>query len=136
MIRASTRLTPCGGIVVQPGLVVLVVEDEPLLMMMAVEMIAELGFQAIEARHADEAIAIMEKRTDVHVVFSDVHMPGSMDGLKLAHYVRHRWPPVKIITTSGKARLAVEELPSGGRFLPKPYSADELRSALHEIIAE
>lgn len=104
-------------------------------MMFAVEMIAELGFEVIEARNADEAIAIMVKRPDVHVVFSDVHMPGSMDGLKLAHYVRNRWPPVKIITTSGKARFAVEELPSGGRFLPKPYTASELGTILREIIA-
>lgn len=119
----------------KPPLVVLVVEDEPLLMMNAVEMIADLGFEVLEARHAEEAIAIMEKRTDVHIVFSDVHMPGSMDGLKLAHYVRDRWPPVKIITTSGKARLAVEELPHGGRFLPKPYSAADLETALREIVA-
>jgi two-component system, response regulator PdtaR len=62
-------------------------------------------------------------------------MPGSMDGLKLAHYVRHRWPPVKILTTSGKARFAVEELPSGGRFIPKPYTAADLGIALREIIA-
>ncbi|MBM7485938.1 MULTISPECIES: response regulator [Bradyrhizobium] len=119
----------------QSRLVVLVVEDEPLLMMVAVEMIAELGFEVIEARHADEAIAVMEKRQDVHVVFSDVHMPGSMDGLKLAHYVRHRWPPTKILTTSGKARLAVAELPSGGRFIQKPYTATDLGIALHAIIA-
>ncbi|WP_346730791.1 response regulator [Bradyrhizobium sp. 62] len=90
----------------QSRLVVLVVKDEPLLMMMAAEVITELGFEVIEARHADQAIAILEKRSDVHVVFSDVHMPGSMDGLKLAHYVRRRWPPVKILTTSGKARFA------------------------------
>lgn len=119
----------------QSRLVVLVVEDEPLLMMMAAEVITELGFEVIEARHADPAIAILEKRSDVHVVFSDVHMPGSMDGLKLAHYVRRRWPPVKILTTSGKARFAVEELPSGGRFMPKPYTAADLGTALREIIA-
>jgi CheY-like chemotaxis protein len=119
----------------QSGLVVLVVEDEPLLMMVAVEMIAELGFEVIEARHADQAIAIMEKCPEVHVVFSDVHMPGSMDGLKLAHYVRHRWPPIKILITSGMARLAVEELPTGGRFIPKPYTAGDLGIALRAVIA-
>src|SRR4051812_4923477 len=121
--------------VMQSRLVVLVVEDEPLLMMVAVEIIAELGFEVIEARHADEAIAIMQRRSDVHVVFSDVHMPGSMDGLKLAHYVRNRWPPVKILTTSGKARIAVGELPSAGRFIAKPYTAADLGTALREIIA-
>lgn len=96
----------------QSRLVVLVVEDEPLLMMMAAEVITELGFEVIEARHADQAIAILEKRSDVR-----------------------RWPPVKILTTSGKARFAVEELPSGGRFMPKPYTAADLGTALREIIA-
>ena len=116
-------------------LVVLVVEDEPLLLMNAVEMIADLGFEVIEARHADEAIIILEKRLDIHVVFSDVHMPGSMDGLKLVHFVRNRWPPIKLITTSGLARLAASELPAGGLFLPKPYSSTDLFAALKSIAA-
>ena len=114
-------------------IIVLVVEDEPLLLMNAVDVVEDLGFEALEARHADEAIAILESRSDIQVVFSDVHMPGSMDGLKLVHYVRNRWPPVKNITTSGLARLTVDELPVGGLFLPKPLSAYDLGKALQKL---
>src|ERR1700759_4712066 len=102
--------------------VVLIVEDEFLLRMNAVDMIAAAGFEAIEASNADEAIEILESRLDITVVFTDIQMPGSMDGLKLARAVRGRWPPIKIITTSGRVHLDERELPTGGRFLPKPYS--------------
>ena len=79
------------------------------------------GFEVVEAGNADEAIAILAARDDIHLIFTDVHMPGSMDGLKLAHFVRNRWPPVKIIATSGQARITEGDLlPEGGRFLHKP----------------
>lgn len=73
----------------------LVVEDEPLLRMNAVDMIETAGFQVLEAGSADDAIAILEKRDDIRVVFTDIQIPGSMDGLKLARAVRGRWPPIK-----------------------------------------
>jgi CheY-like chemotaxis protein len=114
--------------------VILIVEDEPLVRMGAVDTISEAGFEVIEAGNADEAIAILERRTDVHLVFTDIHMPGSMDGLKLAHFVRHRWPPVKIIATSGHARIAEDDLPEGGRFLPKPYATHEVIGAIRELV--
>ena len=81
---------------------VLIVEDEPLVRFCAVQTVEEAGFDVIEAANADEAIAILESRQDIRVVFTDIHMPGSMDGLKLAHAVRDRWPPIKIIVTSGR----------------------------------
>jgi CheY-like chemotaxis protein len=81
--------------------VVLIVEDEFLLRMDAVDMIAGAGFEVVEAANADEAIEILETRGDVTVVFTDIQMPGSMDGLKLARAVRGRWPPIKIVATSG-----------------------------------
>ncbi len=114
--------------------VILIVEDELLIRMDAIEMIEAAGFDALEASNADEAIAILEARPDIHVVFTDIHMPGSMDGLKLAHFVRDRWPPVKIIATSAHARVEGYDLPNGGRFLPKPYSAREVAKHLHELI--
>ncbi len=73
-------------------------------------------------------------RDDIHLVFTDVHMPGSMDGLKLAHFVRNRWPPVKIIATSGHARITEGDLPEGGRFLHKPYTVAEITTTLRELI--
>ena len=84
----------------------------------------------IEAANADEAIAILESRADIRVVFTDIHMPGSMDGLKLAHAVRDRWPPIKIIVTSGRDRLSAGDLPDGGRFFSKPYDPREIGEAL------
>lgn len=101
--------------------VVLVVEDEFLLRMNAAEMIADAGFDVVEAANADEAIDILETRPDIHVVFTDIQMPGSMDGLKLARFVRGRWPPIKIDATSGFVRVGEADLPEGSRFLPKPY---------------
>lgn len=83
----------------------LVVEDEPLLRMLAIEVVEEAGFVAIEARDADEAVALLESRSDIALLFTDINMPGSMDGLKLAHAVRGRWPPIKILLVSGRVRL-------------------------------
>jgi CheY-like chemotaxis protein len=114
--------------------VVLIVEDEFLLRMNAVDMTAAAGFEAIEASNADEAIEILENRLDITVVFTDIQMPGSMDGLKLARAVRGRWPPIKIVATSGHVDVNESDLPDGGRFLPKPYSPHEITGVLRELI--
>jgi CheY-like chemotaxis protein len=114
--------------------VVLIVEDELLIRMNAVEMIEET-YEVVEAANADEAIAILERRLDITVLFTDIQMPGSMDGLKLAAAVRDRWPPVLIVATSGHVKLGPGDLPQGGRFLPKPYSPDEITIILRELIA-
>jgi CheY-like chemotaxis protein len=115
--------------------VILIVEDELLIRMNAVEMIEEAGFEIVEAASADEAIAILERRLDITVVFTDIQMPGSMDGLKLAAAVRDRWPPIKIVATSGHVKIGPGDLPVGGRFLPKPYSPAEIMKTLRELIA-
>jgi CheY-like chemotaxis protein len=109
---------------------VLIVEDEPLVRLCAVETVEAAGFTVIEAANADEAIRILEDRSDIRVVFTDIHMPGSMDGLKLAHAVRDRWPPIKIIVTSGRERVADQELPAGGRFFAKPYDPAQIQETL------
>ena len=114
--------------------VVLLVEDEFLVRMGTRAAVEMAGFDVLEAGDADEAIAILAERNDVSLIFTDVHMPGSMDGLKLAHFVRDRWPPVKIVATSGRARIAESDLPEGGRFVPKPYSAAEITTTLRELI--
>jgi CheY-like chemotaxis protein len=74
----------------------------------------------------------LECRSDVRVVFTDIHMPGSMDGLKLAHAVRNRWPPIRIIVTSGRELIVEQDLPEGGRFVAKPYNPIEILDALRE----
>jgi CheY-like chemotaxis protein len=80
------------------------------------------GSNSFSIASADEAIAILEARLDINVVFTDIQMPGSMDGLKLAAAVRDRWPPIKIVATSGHVKIGAGDLPQGGRFLRKPYS--------------
>jgi CheY-like chemotaxis protein len=111
--------------------VVLIVEDEPLLRMLAVEVIEEAGFVALKAGDADEAVALLESRPDILLLFTDINMPGSMDGLKLAHVTHDRWPPVKILVVSGQVRPRQTDLPADCHFIAKPYRAaamvEELR---------
>ena len=116
--------------------VVLIVEDEALVRMTAVDMIEEAGFEVLEATNADEAILLLEARRDITVVFTDIEIPGSMDGLRLAHAVRGRWPPIKIIATSGRYVVRDGDLPSGGLFLAKPYTSTQISSALRELTAQ
>jgi CheY-like chemotaxis protein len=118
----------------RPGAAVLIVEDEPLIRMGAVSLMEDAGFEVYEAGSADAAIALLE-RHEISLIFTDVNMPGSMDGLKLAHYVRGRWPPVKIIVTSGHVNLTEESLPAGALFLPKPYDPAEITHNVRELLA-
>lgn len=114
--------------------VVLVVDDEPLLRMLAVDIAEEAGFATIEAQNADEAVAILEARSDIVLVLTDVNMPGSMDGLKLAHAVRRRWPPIRIIVVSGQMQLSQADLPFDSLFFRKPYQTETLISELRSPV--
>jgi two-component system, response regulator PdtaR len=115
------------------GSLVLVVEDDALLRMHAAEMIEEAGFKVLEADGADEAIRMLESRADIRIIFTDIDMPGSMNGLKLAHAVANRWPPIRIVATSGHFQVRDGDLPMGGRFIAKPYRATQIISALCEL---
>jgi CheY-like chemotaxis protein len=106
--------------------VILVVEDVSIIRMTAVELLGEASFEVLEADSADEAISLLEGRPDIHLVFTDVQMPGTMDGLKLSHYIRQRWPPVKLIVASGQAILDESQLPTGSRFFAKPYDSRDI----------
>ncbi len=112
---------------------VIIVEDEFLLRLDSAETIERAGFEVLQAANADEAISILEARPDIRVVFTDIQMPGSMDGLKLAQFVRNRWPPIKIIPTSGRVVVAEHDLPTGSVFLPKPYRGAEVIRMLREL---
>lgn len=114
---------------------VLVVEDEPLLRFHAVDLIEAAGFDTLEAGTADDAIAMLVKRLDIRIVFTDIDMPGSMNGIKLAAAVRHRWPPIDIILTSGYQTVAAGDIPSRGFFLTKPYNDNDLLVALRSLVA-
>jgi CheY-like chemotaxis protein len=117
------------------SIAVLVVQDEPLLLYDAVETIEEAGFTAYGVRSADEAIRTLERRFDIRIMFTDIDVPGSMDGLKLAHAVKNRWPPITIMVTSGMKRVSANDLPESGIFLPKPYPSDKVVGTLKEIAA-
>lgn len=101
--------------------IVLVVEDEPLLRMAAVDMVEDAGFEALEACNAAEAVTILEGRTDIHIVFTDIDMPGDMDGMRLAAIIRDRWPPIHLIVTSGHVASRDLRLPPDAVFFGKPY---------------
>jgi CheY-like chemotaxis protein len=115
-------------------IVVLVVEDEMLLRMRAVDMVEDAGFTPIEAVDADEAVAILESRSDIALLLTDIQMPGSMDGLKLAHAVHERWPPIRIILVSGQLKLENIDIPPASRFFGKPLEAKEMIAEMQNMI--
>ncbi len=114
--------------------VVLVVEDEMLLRMRAVDMVEDAGYTSVEAVDADEAVAILESRSDIALLFTDIQMPGSMDGLELAHSVHDRWPPIRIILVSGHLKLASTDMPAGSRFFGKPLEAKVMIALMQSMI--
>jgi two-component sensor histidine kinase/CheY-like chemotaxis protein len=115
---------------------VLVVEDEMLLRMRAVDIVEDAGFTPIEAVNADQALAILESRSDVDLLFTDIQMPGSMDGLKLAYAVHERWPSIKIILVSGKLTPTDGERPTDSRFFGKPLEVKQMIAEIQEMIGQ
>jgi two-component system, response regulator PdtaR len=113
--------------------IVLVVEDEPFVRMQAVVIVEEAGYNVVEACNADEAIAILEAREDIRVVVTDIEMPGSMDGVKLARAIRDRWPPIELIVTSGRYHVGTDDLPPRAKFMSKPYTPDILVTAIRAL---
>jgi DNA-binding NtrC family response regulator len=116
--------------------IVLVVEDEFLILMAAIETFVEAGFEAIGALNADKAMLALESRDDVRVLFTDINMPGSMDGLGLAHAVKKRWPPIHLLITSALRIPDDRALPVGGRFFRKPYDPSFVTESIRELTAE
>ena len=112
------------------GTKVLVVEDEALLLFSIADELKDAGFDVLEAVDAQHALDLLERNPDVKVIFTDINMPGTMDGLALSRFVRSRWPPIKIIVTSGKQRPADPDLPTEGLFVPKPYTTGGVIAAL------
>ena len=113
---------------------VLVVEDEALLLFAIGDDLRDMGFTVYEASNADQALLRLEQHPEIAILFTDIDMPGSMDGLKLSAAVRDRWPPVKIIVTSGKRRPLDEMMPQGGVFLPKPYAPTEVVAKINDLL--
>jgi CheY-like chemotaxis protein len=112
---------------------ILIVEDDQLLRLLTVDIVEAAGFIALQADNADEAVAILEVRSDIALLLTDINMPGSMNGLKLAHAVRNRWPPIKIIIVSSWAPDCA--LPTDSRFFVKPYHGEKLVSEITSLMA-
>jgi CheY-like chemotaxis protein len=102
--------------------VILIVEDELLVRLSAVAMLEDAGFRMIEAANGDEALELLEADSDVQLLFTDIHMPGAINGLALAKRVHDRWPHIGIMLASARPMRRPHELPSGSRFEQKPYS--------------
>jgi two-component sensor histidine kinase/ActR/RegA family two-component response regulator len=118
----------------EPRANVLVVEDEMVLRLRAVDIVEDAGFTAVEAVNADQALAILESRSDIALLFSDIQMPGSMDGLTLAHAVHARWPSIKIVLVSGQVKLSDSDRPADSRFFGKPLEMKEMIAELQEMV--
>jgi two-component system, response regulator PdtaR len=116
--------------------VVLVVENHPIVRMTLLDVVHEAGFEALEAGSAIEALQVLQARPDVHLVFTDAEVPGTMDGMELVHYIRSRWPPVKLIVVSGKREIGPGELPHGAKFFPVPYRETSIAEAMADMLSD
>jgi two-component system, response regulator PdtaR len=116
--------------------VILVVEDETLIRMGATQMLEEAGFAVVEAGNAHDAVRILEGRNDVCAIFTDINMPGTMDGLRLARMIRDRWPPIHLIVTSGLISPSDDDLPPGGKFIRKPYDPGHVIATIRELFGQ
>jgi DNA-binding NtrC family response regulator len=112
---------------------ILIVEDEALVRFDLVDFFKHAEWRVFEAENADEAIAILDRYKEIRVLLTDVQMPGSMDGVKLAHYVRKRFPPTVLFVVSGNAPIPASELPTRATFLPKPFDPHRLLRQLESM---
>ena len=115
-------------------IVILVVEDEPLLRVTTVLELEDLRFDVRQAGNASEALASLEKMQDVDVVFTDIDMPGHMSGIGLSHMIESRWPVIKIIVTSGHRPNELDALPPEARFFRKPYMPARVACAARDLM--
>lgn len=123
-------VVPARDVAAAPPLV-LIVQAQAIIRMSAVHMVEDAGFSALEAGNADDAITLLETRADIAAVFTGISLSGSMDGMKLAHAIRGRWPPVHLIVASG--RDLTGQLPANGIFIRIPYCQEDVAAALHAL---
>lgn len=114
---------------------ILIVDDEPIIRMNLVDFFEDEGFQVYEAESADNAIVVLEAHPDIQIVLTDVQMPGSMNGVKLAHYIRDRWPPTLLIVASGAMAIPQADLPAQSMFIPKPFDPSFVLGEIDRLAA-
>ncbi len=120
----------------QPRQAVLVVEDETLVRMFAVDVLEDEGYEVIEASNAQQALEELKARPDIKLVFTDINMPGDMDGVGLAREIGRTLPGVHVILTSGKYLARTEDLPETAPFVTKPYTAHQLVGLLEKLLVQ
>ena len=113
---------------------VLVVEDEPLILMTTIDAFEEAGFEAIDALDGEQALRRLDERPDICALFTDVNMPGLYDGVQLARIAHERHPNMKVVVTSGKMIVSNDALPEGGIFLPKPYRSEQVTGLFASLL--
>ena len=113
--------------------VILLVEDEPLTRMDACMGLQEAGFEVLDAPDAETALKLVRMRSDIAVLFTDVQMPGMMDGIELARMVHALRPDIRILVTSGGLKLRDEDLPDHARFVPKPYEVEGVARVIANV---
>ncbi|CUX36207.1 response regulator [Agrobacterium deltaense] len=116
--------------------IILVVEDEPLLRLAAVDLVEAAGYQAVAAADATEAVAILEERDDIRIVFTDVDMPRGLDGMRLAAIIRDRWPPIKVIVVSGHIQDPGDRIPAETVFFAKPYREEQIVETIKQLLQQ
>lgn len=114
---------------------VLVVEDETLVRLYGMDILEDAGFRVLDAGNADEAISVLQSHDEVALLFSDIDMPGSMNGLELAQIVHDRWPNIRLLLTSGHRQPTQDQIPDAGRFMRKPWGGQALMAKIREILA-
>lgn len=114
---------------------ILVVEDEVFIRLDLVDFLRRSGHDVLEAEDADAAIRLLESHDDIRLIITDVDMPGSMDGLKLARAVADRWPPIRIIVVSGHRLVEITDIPDGSVFFAKPYHQPQLLASMQELLS-
>ncbi|WP_234889608.1 response regulator [Agrobacterium vitis] len=113
---------------------VLIVEDEPIIRMTVADDLADAGFNVCEAANASDALVVLSACADIRVIFTDIDMPGELNGIEFAHVVRDRWPPIEIIITSGHKRVGPAQMPARSCFFPKPYTHTDIVSAIKRML--
>ena len=121
---------------ISPPIVVLVVDDEAVIRLIATDVLEDSGFRVVEAEDAKAALKVLADHPEVRVLFTDINMPGALDGLDLAREVHERWPYIKLVVTSGRLLPSDGEIPDFGRFIAKPYSPDILVKEIREAVGE
>jgi len=133
MLRATFLSMDKNTFASLPGPIALVVDDEPLIRMDTADIVADAGYHVIEASTADEAFELLKLHSSLKLLFTDIQMPGNMDGIALANYVGEHWPHIRVVVASGAVTPPKDALPQTAKFLSKPLDQRLVMETLKEF---